>query len=208
LHVDGTFRRLLIALGLLVLVVMLTPVTFWWATALAGPWDDPKGDLMIVLTGSMLDEHTIGTNSYWRAVYAARAFKEDGFEEILISGGNAEPGAIPAAVAMRDFVVFEGVPAERVRTETESGSTVESARNITRLLYGQQAKRLVLLSSDYHMYRAHRAFQKQGLRVLPRPIPDARKRYGSFYSGSRWAVFLDVAGETAKILYYAARGWI
>jgi hypothetical protein len=39
-----TFRMLrgcLAALGLLFVVVTLTPLDSWWATRLAGPWDDP-----------------------------------------------------------------------------------------------------------------------------------------------------------------------
>ena len=64
----------------------------------------------------------------------------------------------------------------------------------------------MLLTSDYHMFRAHRAFKKAGLEVLPKPFPDARKR-ASEWTG-RWPAFLDLVEETLKIGYYYARGWI
>jgi uncharacterized SAM-binding protein YcdF (DUF218 family) len=67
-------------------------------------------------------------------------------------------------------------------------------------------ERKVLLTSDYHMFRAFRAFQKAGLNVLSRPIPDARKRAARWLY--RWWVFLDLSSETMKIVYYRARGWI
>lgn len=35
---------------------------------------------------------------------------------------------------------------------------------------------VVLLTSDYHMFRARRMFEKAGLKVVPMPIPDGLKR--------------------------------
>jgi uncharacterized SAM-binding protein YcdF (DUF218 family) len=66
--------------------------------------------------------------------------------------------------------------------------------------------RMVLLTSDYHMYRAVRALRKAGVIVMPRPIPDAIKRAGSW--NLRWEVFQDLLIETSKIAYYWSRGWI
>ena len=201
------FQGSLAALGVLILIVTFTPVDFWWATALAGPWDDPPGDVMIVLTGSGLEDGVIGMSSYWRAVYALRFYKAEKFQELLITGGDADA---PIAASMRDFVVAQGVPAEAVRLESESRNTHDSARNTSRLLTAEPSRykdrRLVLLTSDFHMYRAHRAFENAGVRVAPRPIPDVRKRYSSIQD--RWSLFLELALESVKIGYYWTRGWI
>jgi len=86
-----------------------------------------------------------------------------------------------------------------------SGSTHENALYVTELLAGISGRK-VLLTSDYHMFRARRAFKKAGLEVLPRPFPDARKR-ASGWTG-RWPAFLDLVGETMKIGYYYVRGWM
>ena len=64
----------------------------------------------------------------------------------------------------------------------------------------------MLLTSDFHMYRAQRTFKKAGLDVLPRPFPDVRKRATSLLG--RWEAFLDLTYETAKIVGYYVRGWI
>jgi uncharacterized SAM-binding protein YcdF (DUF218 family) len=94
---------------------------------------------------------------------------------------------------------------EAIRVERRSTSTRENAL-FTRELLGDAPGRKVLLTSDYHMFRAHRVFRKAGLEVLPRPLPDAIKR-SSGWRG-RWAVFVEEVEETGKILYYAARGWM
>ena len=106
---------------------------------------------------------------------------------------------------MARFLVFEGIPGSAIQTETASTSTRENALYAARLLSGARG-RLVLLTSDFHTYRAHRAFLKAGLAVQPRPFGDALKRSGS--AAGRWSVFLEELDEVAKIVYYRARGWI
>src|SRR5436190_22420131 len=86
----------LAGLGLLLVLVTATPLTTWWAGLLAGPWDDPKGGTLIVVSGSVLGGGMIGENSYWRAIYAARAFRLGGFDEVIVSGGGAPAVAIPS----------------------------------------------------------------------------------------------------------------
>ena len=62
------------------------------------------------------------------------------------------------------------------------------------------------MTSDYHMYRAWRAFKKCGLTAQTRPVPDAGKALSLI--SMRWPVFLELAEETAKIAGYRVRGWI
>ena len=190
------------ALGFLVLFVTVTPLVNWWAEKLSGPWYAAKGDTLIVLGGSMLDNGVIGYSSYWRSVYATRAYQSGGFRRIVVSGGALDN---PVSVAMEHFLVCSGVPADIIGTERESRSTRENALYAARLLAGDGSRK-VLLTSDYHMYRASRAFAKAGLRVVPSPFPDVIKA-GQRWPG-RWPAFLELCNETMKIAYYYARGWI
>jgi uncharacterized SAM-binding protein YcdF (DUF218 family) len=186
------------AVGLVWTVATVTPLDFRWATWLAGPRDDPTGDVLIVLAGSVLDDGTIGESSYWRSVYAVRAFHEGGFRTVVLCGRNA-------AVAMREFLECQGVPRSAIQVENRSRSTRENALFAREVLTDEPGRK-VLLTSDYHMFRAHRVFRKAGIEVLPRPFPDVRKRAGSWRA--RWPAFLDLVEETIKIGYYFARGWI
>ncbi len=193
----------LAGLGLLVLLVTVTPLVSWWAGVLAGPWEDPNGDILIVLGGSLLGDGVMGPSSYWRSTYAVRAWGERSFYRVVVSGGG--PAGTSIAEPMRDFLECRGVPRTAIEIEAQSRSTHENALYVAELLAGVSGRK-VLLTSDYHMFRAHRAFKKAGLEVLPRPFPDARKR-ASNWSG-RWPAFLDLVEETIRIVYYYARGWI
>ncbi len=191
-------RNMLAGLGLLLLVVTLAPPR-WYVGWLAGPWSDPKGPTMIVLGADFMDGRILGEGSYWRSVYAILAWKDGGFRRVLLSGDVSVTGP------MRDFIVCQGVAAENVTLEDHSHSTRENAIFTARVAR-QFPGPYVLLTSDYHMFRAHRAFRKAGLEVTPRPFPDAGKRFNDWRS--RWQVTLDLGVETAKIAYYWARGWI
>jgi uncharacterized SAM-binding protein YcdF (DUF218 family) len=190
--------RLLAGLGLLMVIVTTTPLVSWYARQLAGPWNDPRGDVLIVLGASTLTPGIIGESTYWRAAYALMVYREGGIRRIVLSGAGAAAG-------MQTFLIFQGVPADSILLETSSTSTRENALYTSRLLVGQPG-RMILLTSDYHMFRASRAFRKAGLAILPRPFPDALKRATRWRN--RWDVFQDEVIETAKILGYFVRGWI
>jgi uncharacterized SAM-binding protein YcdF (DUF218 family) len=194
----------LASLGVLVVIVTFTPLVSWWAAGLAGRWTDPCGDTLIVLSGSPTQGGVIGRSTYWRSAYAVLAYRKCGMRKIILTGGNRR-GGTPVADSMAEFVESQGVPSERIVRETRAISTRENALYTQPLLVGG-ASPPVLLTSDFHMFRARRAFEKLGMVVQPRPIPDALKRATSWQG--RWPAFLDVTSETAKIVYYYARGWI
>jgi uncharacterized SAM-binding protein YcdF (DUF218 family) len=106
---------------------------------------------------------------------------------------------------MAEFIEAQGVPRNIVRLETTSKSTRENAL-YSKGMIGEMPTPVVLLTSDYHMYRARRCFEKLGIQVIPRPFPDALKRSNS--ATGRLQVFWDLCRESGKIAYYKVRGWI
>jgi uncharacterized SAM-binding protein YcdF (DUF218 family) len=106
---------------------------------------------------------------------------------------------------MRDFIVFSGVPPDVVLVESNSTSTRENASFSAQILRDEKGAKM-LLTSDYHTYRALAAFRKAGVDVTPYPIPDVRK-YSNGYL-NRLPIAADLLDETAKIFYYRWKGWI
>ncbi len=194
----------LAALGVLVLVVTVSPFVEWAGARLAGRWEDPKGEVLVVLSGSLLGDDILGDSSYLRSEYAIRAYRGGTFQTLLLSGGPA-PGSRPESEIMRNFLECEGIPGTSILVENRSSTTRENAI-YSKPILDSLGGRKVLMTSDYHMYRAHRVFAKAGIQVLPRPIPDVLKR-GSTWRG-RWPAFLDLVAESIKIVYYYHRGWI
>jgi uncharacterized SAM-binding protein YcdF (DUF218 family) len=202
-HIKAASLRALALLGLAIVIVVITPLDSWWAGELAGRWDDPAGDILIVLGGSVLDDGQIGGSSYWRCMYGAIAYREGGFKQVIITGGGHD--AVPIAESMKHFLIFLGVPVSVIEVESHAMSTRENALFVKRMIAGRTGRK-VLLTSDYHMFRAYRVFEKAGIDVQPRPYPDVRKRAGSWRG--RVPAFIDLLEESVKIVYYRAHGWI
>lgn len=186
------------AFGLLVLALTFTPLVNWWAAALSGAWDNPRGETLIVLAAESAGNEFPGRSSYWRAYYAAGAWAEGGWSRMVISGGAA-------ASQMKRLLVCRGVPGSVIEVEELSASTRESALWLARRLQGVSGSK-VLLTSDFHIYRSWRALRVAGLETRPRPVPDAGKQAAT--TAERWPVFLRLAEETVKLAYYKVHGWI
>ena len=182
-----------------------TPFAPWYARILAGNWTDSDGDVLIVLGADGQPDGLVGQYSYWRCIYAVRAWREGHFQRIVVSGGPIPDSSYTIAGTMRDFLVSSGVPQDVIIIEDRSHSTRENALFTQHLVAGWPGKK-VLLTSDQHMFRALRVFRKIGFEVTPRPIPDTLK--DSRTPLSRWNHTWALELETAKIAYYALRGWI
>ena len=189
---------LLAALGAVVVIVTATPLTGWYSRRLSGPYSDPGGQVLVVLGGDYLEPGIIGESTYWRAVYTVRAYRRWHYPRIILSGAGVSSN-------IRDFVVAMGVPAGIIELEQKAHTTRENAMFVQPML-GNMTGSAVLLTSDYHMFRAARVFSKAGLRIAPYPIPHALKLGANWKT--RWPAFLEEVSETVKIVYYEARGWM
>lgn len=200
--VRSLLRLTLMSAGALLLLATCTPLVRWTATRLSMDWTDADGDVLIVPIAAVVDgpkgDAYLEGSTYWRTVAALYALRAGHFQAILLSGaGSAE--------AVKPFLVASGIPEQMILVENRSTSTRENALFAKPLLAGRPG-RFVLLTSDYHMYRAYRCFARAGIPVLTRPVPDVRKR--ARFPRLRWEGFWLLAEEIGKIGYYRARGWI
>lgn len=190
---------------LLLAVIHFTPLTRVWARGLAGDWTDSAGATLIVLSSEVEADGILGPSSYIRSLYAVRAYRTDAFKTIIVTGGQSGAAPEPMGEAMREFLISNGVPSNVVRAETRASTTRENALFVKPMLAGITGKP-VLMTSDFHMFRARRVFEKAGIPVVPRPVPDVLKRSNRMVN--RWASFWTLVMETGKIGYYAWRGWV
>lgn len=198
--------RLCTGFVLLLAVLYFSPLVPLATEWLTGTWEAPKGDVLIVLGADQLGDGSLGVVSYWRALYAVRAWRAGGIQTIVVSGGRlGEPGQMSIAQAMADFMVGLGLPRDTIFREEKSTSTRENAIMTAKMIDGWPGTR-VLLTSDIHMRRARAAFARAGVETIPAPIPDVGKRWNSLLQ--RWDCIWDVGFSLTKFGYYRLRGWV
>lgn len=194
-----------VAFTVLFAVIQFTPVLAWYARLLAGASSRPDGDILIVLASDAEPGGILGLGSYWSCFYAIQAWRNSHFRAVVVSGGNFRGVQPPAARLMRQFLAFNGIPKEEIFVEDRSDNTRDDALDTARMIAGWPGRK-VLLTSDYHMFRARRAFEAAGLPVLPSPFPDVAGNYNTLEG--RIPALFTLGRESVKIVYYRLKGWM
>jgi uncharacterized SAM-binding protein YcdF (DUF218 family) len=200
LFADITLRWLAAIFAVFVLtmtLVIFTPIVALWARAYSGPMNRPSGDILILLAAADDYQGEISDSSYWRANFALTVWRTGTFKKFVISGG-AGPGIV-------NFLADNGVRREDMLAEWQSTSTRENALDTLQMLNGMPGRK-VLVTSDFHIFRAFRVFRKLGMDVTPMPVPDVVETRNHRYG--RLAGFETMVEESTKIVYYELRGWI
>lgn len=106
-----------------------------------------------------------------RVIYAAWLYHQGKAPVILASGGLLDwtPARTTPAQDMAALLEMMGVPADAIWLQPESHNTHEDALFSARILKEKGVRRILLVTSAWHMPRSVRLFQAQGLDVLPAP---------------------------------------
>jgi len=176
-----------------------------------------EADAIVLLGGAMRGDTHMSTladlnQQADRLVYATALYKAGKAPVILLTGG-ASPANRPEAQQMRDILVVMGVPVRDMLLENQSRNTHDNAVYSARLLKGRGMRRVLLVTSAFHMRRAQALFTAQGLEVVPAPTDFQRPVGTSVVPG--WLPGVGNLGRTTHALHeifgywaYRWRGWL
>jgi uncharacterized SAM-binding protein YcdF (DUF218 family) len=119
-------------------------------------------DVIIVLGGG-----EIGT---WRRARHAAVLYQEGFASHIICSGGTMPGwGYSEADRCARALTKRGVPPQAIILEDRSMSTEENAIDSTAIMRQRDWKTAVVVSDNYHLWRSHWLFEKQGVQVWTSP---------------------------------------
>jgi uncharacterized SAM-binding protein YcdF (DUF218 family) len=106
-----------------------------------------------------------------RVLYAAWLYQQAKAPAILVSGGLLDwtPGHTTPAQDMAALLEMIGVPSQAIWLQPESRNTYEDALYSAQILKDKGIRRILLVTSAWHMPRSVGLFEAQGLQVLPAP---------------------------------------
>lgn len=170
------------------------------------PNDDGKNGDCILVFGSKrwMNE---------RVNHAVKLFKEKRAPYILFSGGLGQHSEVPESELMRQMAIVMGVPSEAILYEGESKNTTEnvlcSLLTLERKILLQDVKRLIIVSSPYHMQRCMLTLS----RYMPKWIEYTYScDNNSINSKNNWMKNDDVRSflekEAEKLIFYAKNKYI
>ncbi len=83
---------------------------------------------------------------------------------IIVSGGKGANELISEAEAMKRYLVEKGIKKDRIILEDQSTSTYENLK-FSKALIPEESKSILIITSDFHMYRAKMIGRRLGWRV-------------------------------------------
>lgn len=177
----------------------------------------PKADAILILGGmtrGIASGNDISdlSDSADRLFHGAMLYKEKAAPVVIVSGGVKVSGKTEAEL-MADILEKWGVPAEDILLESRSWNTYQNGEYSKKLMQKHKIKKVLLVTSAYHMKRAKAVFEAQGVMVIPMAT-DYQVVQKEVVIGD---VFPDVESldqttgairEYIAWLYYSIRGWV
>jgi uncharacterized SAM-binding protein YcdF (DUF218 family)/glycosyltransferase involved in cell wall biosynthesis len=163
-------------------------------------------DAVVVFAGGVGESGQAGGGYQERVKQAVDLFHAGHAPELVFSSGFVF--AFKEAEVMRTLAVAGGVPPAAIHLESQARNTYENVRYSADIVRQEGWRRVLLVSSPYHMRRALLTWQQiaPDIEVIPTPVPASQ-----FYAHERGPSLEQMRGlaqEYAAIVLYWWRGWI
>lgn len=141
------------------------------------PTTDGPRTAIVVLGLGLNGDGSMAPELVARLRLAVAAAERSPESPIIVTGGNPQSG-ITEADAMQQWLVDDGIAADRIHTETTANSTVQNAQRTTALAAEIDVENLVLATTSSHLRRAISDFEIAGADVIgaatstPDDLPD------------------------------------
>jgi len=197
------------------LLVFHSPLIWYLAGPLEIRENPKKADAIVVLAGGVGESGKAGQGYEERVASGVRLFKEDYAQNLIFSSGYAFVFKEPDV--MKALALSLGVPENGIILEKKAANTYQNIIYVNEILNQKHWKRIILVSSPFHMRRVAMVFDKiaPDKKVIYAPVP-----YSHYY---RWPKRLNwlstrkqitmeqirgILHEYAGIVYYWWKGWL
>ncbi len=131
-----------------------------------------NAEAIVVLSG-MLEINEIGDSTYveWedpdRFFGGIFLFKSGKAPKLVFTGGKIflSKDKKTEGQIIKEYAITNGIPTKKILVTKDVENTSEEATAVRELL--SKNKKIILVTSAYHMYRAKMLFEKQGFIVIP-----------------------------------------
>jgi len=129
-------------------------------------------DAIVVLSG-MLEINEVGDSTYieWgdpdRFFGGIALFKGGKAQKLVFTGGKMpwNNNKKTEGQVLKEYAIANGIASEKIFVTKDVMNTAEEAVAVKKLI--SPSKRIILVTSAFHMYRAKSLFEKQGCEVFP-----------------------------------------
>lgn len=175
----GLIKKKLIYIAIGVLYILSTPIfsNNFFKLFEGNEYRKPistidSADAIVVLSG-MLEINEVGDSTYieWgdpdRFFGGIALFKAGKSQKLVFTGGKMPwvKAKKTEGNVLKEYAISNGIPSEKIFVTKDVENTADEAVAVKGLI--SPSKRIILVTSAYHIYRAKRLFEKQGFIVIP-----------------------------------------
>jgi len=196
----------LIAVVVAYLLVFQTPAAWWLASPLQMSAMPESADAIVVFAGGVGESGQAGGGYQERVKTAVDLYRAQYAQYIILSSGFRF--VFHEAEVMKGLAMANGVPADAIVLEELAANTHENVLFTHEILARRGWRKILLVSSPYHMRRALLTWHGSApeITVIPTPVQQSL-----FYLHERGPSLDQVRGimqEYLAIVAYWWRGWI
>jgi len=195
-----------LALAALYLLIFNTNLLWWAAAPLAVSSPPGAADAIVVFAGGVGESGKAGGGAQERIAQAVDLYKGKYAPVMILSSGYVY--SFQEAEVMRALAVDQGVPTSAIVLERRAANTYQNVTFVDEILREHGWRRVLLVSSPYHMRRALLVWHKQAPEVTVLPTPVAQSQFYEHTHGATLEQVRGILQEYVAILAYWRRGWI
>jgi uncharacterized SAM-binding protein YcdF (DUF218 family)/glycosyltransferase involved in cell wall biosynthesis len=189
------------------LVLFQSPALWVIASPLLVTAPPEPADAIVVLGGGVGESGVVASGSYEERVRRAVDLYQDKLARTIVFS-SAYSYLFNEAEVMKALATNQGIPASDILVETRAGSTRDNVLRVRDIAEREGWRRVLLVSSPYHMRRAVLTWEKLAPNVAVISTPVVQSRFYAHGLGASASQIRGIAHEYAAIAYYWMNGWI
>jgi len=154
----------------------------------------PTADAIVVLSSNGLNKAPGKANIIeWRDpdrfFAGVSLFQKGKAQQLFFTGGVIpyEKTSKDEGTLYKEYAVSLGIPSEAIKTTDRVVNTAQEAIEIRKMLNQQNSpSKILLVTSAFHMKRAKKQFERQGLFVYPFPVDFKTTKFSPWQSPFQW----------------------
>jgi uncharacterized SAM-binding protein YcdF (DUF218 family) len=199
--------RLVVAAAALYLLIFQTNLLWWVADPLTEFAEPVAADAIVVFAAGVGESGEALGGHQERIKQAVDLYRAGYAGNLILSSGFVY--SIKETEVLRALAVSQGVPDSRIIIDERPSNTHDMVETAAAVLRAHNWRRILLVSSPYHMRRAKMVWRKVGPEVTVVATPP---RYTQFYDhprgGASLAQVRGILQEYVSIVLYWWRGWV
>ena len=198
--------EIVLGIAMTYLLLFQTPLVWLLASPLKIIESPQPADCIVVFAGGVGESGQAGGGYQERVKQAADLYRLGFANHVIFSSGFAF--AFREAEVMRALAIDNGVPASAIELETRAANTHENVVFSRRILDEHGWRRILLVSSPYHMRRAVLTWRKAAPEIAVVPTPPPQSQFYAHDRGASLEQMRGIAQEYTAIVWYWMRGWV